>query len=171
METLQQNTSGREKLTTKHIEKGWYASVVEQTLIICQMLANDSEHLPKLKYNPATGKNDFGWVEINQDDIRQVFRVQLSFTEKMQNQLSELTRNSMIYDRAIQNPYVNKKEAFALLVGNTRQLNQLTEGVNVEENIRQTQAMAGKQPTEGGGTPPEMPIVAGAGMRAGGLLG
>lgn len=169
METLQQNTSGREKLTTKHIEKGWYASVVEQTLILCQMLANNSEQLPKLKYNPATGKNDFGWVEITQDDIRQVYKIQLSFTEKMNNPLAELNRSAMVYDRAIQNPYVNKKEAFALLIGNTKQYNQLVEGVNVEENIRQTQAMAGKQTNQETGVPPEMPMVAGAGNAPGGL--
>jgi hypothetical protein len=173
MESLQQSTSGREKLTTQHFENGWYASVVEQSLILCQMLAHDKELLPKLQYNPATGKNEFGFTEITQDDIRQVYKLQLSFTDKMQNQLAEIQRSSMIYDRAVQNRFVNPKEAFALLVGNTRQFNQLTQGVNPEENLAAMQAQAGKQPAEGGegaaGAPPEMTIPGGAGMAPGGL--
>jgi len=169
MESLLQSTSGREKLATKHIENGWYASVIEQTLILCQLLANDKEFLPKLKYNPTTGKNDFGFVEITRDDIRQVYKLSLNFTDKLSNPLAELNRSSLIYDRAIQNPYVNKKEAFALLVGNTKQYNALTEGVNVEDNIRQTQAMAGKPVGAEMGTPPENPAMAGAGIKAGGL--
>jgi hypothetical protein len=166
METLQQNTSGREKLTTKHIEKGWYSSVIEQTLVLCQMLANDSEHLPKLKYNPATGKNDFGWVEITQDEIRQVYKIQLSFTEKMSNALAETTRSAMLYDRLVENENVNRKELVALLVSNTKQLNQLTEGVNAKENLAILQAQRGKQPM---GVPGAMPIPGGAGTSPGGL--
>jgi hypothetical protein len=172
MESLRQSTSGREKLTNKHFENGWYASVVEQTLILCQMLAHDKEMLPALKYNPETGKNDLGWVEITREDIRQVYKVQLSFTEKMANQLAEMTRNAMIYDRAIKNENVNRKEAFALLIGNTKQYRQLTEGVNPQENIAAMQAVAGKEPgsgPEGAAAPPEMPMTGGAGMAAGGL--
>lgn len=166
MESLRQSTSGREKMTTDHFEKGWYTQVVENTTILCQMLANDKEMLPKLKYDPKTGKNELGWTEITRDDIRQVYRVQLSFTEKMSNQLAEIQRNSIIYDRAVKNQYCNPKEALALLVGNTKQFRQLTEGVNPEENISAMQAMAGK------GTevaPPEQTITGGAGTAMGGL--
>jgi len=56
-----------------------------------------------------------------------------------------------------------------LLVGNTRQFAQLTAGVDVEENIRQTQAMAGKPAGAEAGAPPEIPSVAGAGTAPGGL--
>jgi hypothetical protein len=167
MESLLQSTSGREKLATKHIENGWYASVIEQTLILCQMLADDSQMLPKLQYNPTTGKNDLGWVEITKDDIRQIYKIQLSFVEKMANPLSELNRMSMIYDRAIQNRFCNPKEALALLIGNTKQYLQLTSGVNPEENLAVMQAQAGKQPVAG--APGAPPAVGGAGMAPGGL--
>ncbi len=169
MESLRQSTSGREKMTTNHFEKGWYTSVVENAIILCQQLANDKEIMPQLVVNPTTGKTDLTYLEITRDDLRQVYRVQLSFTEKSSNQLSEITRNSMIYDRAVQNPYCNKKEAFALLIGNTKQYNQITAGVNVDENIKQMQAIAGKQVNQEKGVPPEMPMVAGSGISAGGL--
>lgn len=177
MESLMQSTSGREKLTTMHIENGWYASVIEQTLILCQMLADDTQMLPKIQYNPATGKSDLGWVEITLDDIRQVYKIQLSFTEKMANPLSELNRMTMIYDRAIQNRFCNPKEALALLIGNTRQYEQLTMGVNPEANLAAMQAQAGKQPGSPGGAPAGAPGgmpgtppgVEGAGMAPGGL--
>ena len=169
MESLQQSTSGREKLTTKHIENGWYADVVEQTLILLQMISNDKEFMPNLKYNPTTGKNDFGWTEIIKDEIRQVFRVQLSFTEKMSNQLAEATRNGMLYDRLIQNENVNRKELVALLVGNTKQLNQLTAGVDAQANLAAMQAAAGKPPAGGEGAPGAPPMVGGAGIAPGGL--
>jgi len=169
MESLQQSTSGREKLAASHFENGFYTAVVEQALILCQQLANDKDVMPQLAVDATTGETDLKWIEITRDDIRQVYRVSLSFTEKMSNQLAELNRQSLIYDRGIQNPFVNKKEAFALLVGNTRQFAQLTSGVNVEENIRQTQAMAGKPTGAEAGSPPEIPSVAGAGASAGGL--
>lgn len=176
MESLLQSTSGREKLTAKHIQDGWYVSVIEQTLILCQMLADDKQMLPKLQYNPATGKSDLGWVEITKDDIRQVYRIQLSFIEKMANPLAELNRMTMIYDRAIQNRFCNPKEALALLIGNTKQYLQLTTGVNPQENLAAMQAQAGKQPSgEAGGAggpagAPGMPAsVGGAGMAPGGL--
>ncbi len=167
MESLLQSTSGREKLATKHIENGWYASVIEQTLILCQLLANDKEFMPKLKYNPSSGKNDLDFVEITRDDIRQVYKIQLSFVEKMANPLSELNRMSMIYDRAIQNRFCNPKEALALLIGNTKQYLQLTSGVNPDEQLAVMQAQAGKQPVAGAlGAPP---MVGGAGTTMGGL--
>ena len=169
MESLQQSTSGREKLTTKHIENGWFADVVSQTLILCQMLADDKQQLPRLKYNPATGKNDFGWTEITKDEIRQVYKIQLDFTDKLSNPLAEMNRMSMIYDRAVQNRFVNPKEAFALLVGNTRQYQQLTEGVNPDENLAAMQAAAGKPPAGGEGAPGAPPMVGGAGTAMGGL--
>jgi hypothetical protein len=170
MESLMQSTSGREKMIADHFEKGWYTSVIENTIILCQMLADDKQMLPKLKYNPTTGKTDLGWEEITRDDIRQIYRVELSFIEKMSNQLAESQRNVMIYDRAVQNRFVNPKEAFALLVGNTRQFNKLTSGVNPEENVAAMQAQAGKQPAQGGeGAPPEQTITGGAGTSMGGL--
>jgi len=177
MESLMQSTSGREKLTTMHIENGWYTSVIEQTLILCQMLAEDKQMLPKLQYNPATGKNDLGWVEITKDDIRQVYKIQLSFIEKLANPLAEMNRNTMLYDRLIQNENYNRKELGALLVGNTKQLHQLTAGVNPQENMAAMLAQAGKQPTAGAGAgaggpagaPGMPPAVAGAGMAPGGL--
>jgi hypothetical protein len=170
MESLRQSTSGREKMSANHQEKGWYTAIVEHTLILCQMLSNDKEMMQKLQYNPTTGKSDLAWEEITRDDIRQVYRVQLSFTEKMSNQLAEIQRNAMIYDRGIKNQFVNPKEAFALLVGNTKQYRQLTEGVNPEENIAAMQAMAGKGSEQGGeNAPPEQTIVGGAGTAMGGL--
>jgi len=172
MESLLQSTSGRDKLTSKHFENGWYTDVVEQTLILTQMLANEKEYLPVVKYDEAKKKNDLLFSEISRDDIRRVYQVQLTFTEKMQNQLSELTRNAMIYDRAIKNENVNRTEALALLVGNTRQYNQLTAGVNKKENIALMQSLGGgaSKPAEGEmGAPPEQPMTAGAGTAAGGL--
>lgn len=164
MESLRQSTSGREKMTTNHFEKGWYTSVVENAIILCQQLANDKEIMPQLVVNPTTGKTDLTYLEITRDDLRQAYRVQLSFTEKMANQLAEIQRNAMIYDRGVQNRFVNPKEAFALLVGNTRQFNQLTAGVNPEENLAAMQAQAGKQPAQG-----EQSIMGGAGNAPGGL--
>jgi hypothetical protein len=168
MESLRQSTSGREKMTANHQEKGWYTSVAEQTLILCQMLSNDKEMMQKLQYNPTTGKSDLAWEEITRDDIRQVYRVQLSFTEKSSNQLVEITRTSMIYDRLLQNENVNRKELAAFLIGNTKTYNQLTSGVNPADNIQMMQSVAGKkQPTESVSS--EMPLVGGAGISAGGL--
>jgi hypothetical protein len=164
MESLRQSSSGREKMSADHFEKGWYTSVVENAIILCQQLANDKEIMPQLVINPATGKTDLTYLEITRDDLRQVYRVQLSFTEKMSNQLAEIQRNSMIYDRGIQNRFVNPKEAFALLVGNTRQFNRLTANVNPEENLAAMQAQAGKQPAPG-----EQSIMGGAGTAPGGL--
>jgi hypothetical protein len=170
MESLQQSTSGREKLTASHFENGFYTSVVEQALILCQQLANDEDVMPQLAINSASGKTELQWVEITREDMRQIYRVQLSFTEKMANQLAELQKNSLVYDRAIQNRFVNPKEAFALLVGNTKQFNQLTSGVNPEENLAAMQAQNSKQPAQGGaGAPPEQTITGGAGTAMGGL--
>ena len=167
MESLLQSSSGRDKMTAKHFENGWYVNCVEQTLILAQMLAGEKEFLPVVKYDEKKGKNDMVFEEIDRDDIRRIYEVRLTFSEKMTNQLSELNRAAMIYDRAIQNPNVSKKEAFALLIGNTKDYNRLTAGVDVEENIRQSQAMASKTPETA--IPPEMPQVAGAGIRAAGL--
>ncbi|MCK9518204.1 MAG: hypothetical protein M0R74_04110 [Dehalococcoidia bacterium] len=174
MESLMQSTAGREKMIANHFQNGWYLSVVEQSLILCQMLAGDKELMPEIKYDPTTGKNDYGWTEITQDDIRQVFKVKISFTEKMANQLAEITRKAMIYDRALKNPYVNQKEAFAWLVGNTKQYHQLTEGVNPKENVALMQAMGGAGATGGGEgagaeAPGANPLTGGAGTAMGGL--
>lgn len=171
MESLQQNTSGREKLVAKHMENGGYKALVEQSLILCQMLADEKEFMPALKYNPATGKNDFAWTEVTRDDIRSVFKVQLSFTEKMSNALAESTKNGMLYDRLIQNEQFSRKELGAMLVSNTKLYHQLTEGVDAKANLAAMQAAAGKQPgAEGGaGAPGAPPMVGGAGMAPGGL--
>jgi hypothetical protein len=164
MESLQASTSGREKMVSKHFENGWFTDLTEQTLILCQMLSTDKELLPEIKYNPEKGKSEYNWTEITQDDIRQIYQVKLSFTEKMANQLAEITRKAMIYDRALKNRYVNPKEAFAMLVGNTKQYHQLTDGVNVEENLA---AMQGAP--AGAGEAEENPLVGGAGTSMGGL--
>jgi len=169
MESLQQSTSGREKLTTKHFENGWYEDVILQTLVLCQMLADDKQNLPKLKYNPATGKNDFGWTEITKDDIRQIYKVQLSFVEKMSNPLAEMNRTSMLYDRLIQNEQFSRKELGAMLVSSTKLYNQLTEGVDAQANLAAMQAAAGKPPAGGEGAPGAPPMVGGAGIAPGGL--
>jgi len=176
MESLMQSTGGRDKLTSNHFQNGWYKDVVEQTLILCQMLSDDKELMPEIKYDPTTKKTDYGWTEITQEDIRQVYKVKISFTEKMANQLAEITRKSMIYDRAVKNPYVNQREAFAWLVGNTKQYHQLTEGVDVEQNMAMMQAAAGgggEGGAGGGGAEPaapgESPLTGGAGTAMGGL--
>jgi len=170
MESLQQSTSGREKLSASHFENGFYTAVVENALILCQMLANDKDFMPQLAIDETTGKTDLKWIEITRDDVRQVYRVQLSFVEKMSNQLAEIQKNSMIYDRGLHNRFANPKELFALLVGNTRQYNQLTSGVNPAENLAAMQAQAGKQPGQGGeGAPGEQSIAGGAGTAMGGL--
>ncbi len=169
MESLQQNTSGREKLVAKHMENGGYKTLVEQSLILCQMLAEEKEFMPQLKYNPTTGKNDFAWTEISRDQIRNVFKVQLSFTEKMSNPLAEMTKNSVLYDRLIQNEQFSRKELGALLVSNTKLYHQLTEGVDAQSNLAAMQAAAGKPPAGGEGAPGAPPMVGGAGIAPGGL--
>ena len=173
MESLMQSSTGREKMVANTIEKGWYASVVEQTLILTQMLATEKQLLPKLSYNPQTGTNELGFVEITRDDIRRVYRIQLSFTEKMSNALAELSKNAMIYDRGIQNRFVNPKEAFALLVGDTKQFRQLTEGVNPQDNLNAMAAQGnvprGTMGGGGGGEEQQQPITGGAGAAMGGL--
>nr|MDD5523517.1 hypothetical protein [Kiritimatiellia bacterium] len=168
MESLQQSTSGREKLTANHFENGFYTSVVEQTLILCQQLANDEDVMPQLRINSQTGKNDLEWIEITREDLRQVYKIQLSFTEKMANPLAEMNRATMIYDRLIQNENVNRKELVAFLIGNTKTYNQLTAGVNVAENTQTMQTVAGKPPISTG-APAESPMVGGAGTAMGGL--
>ncbi len=169
MESLLQSSTGREKLAASHFEKGWYAAVIENTLILAQMIAKDKELLPKLQYNPATSKNEFGFVEITRDDIRHVYKLQLNFTDKMSNALAELQKNSMIYDRAVQNRFVNQKEAFALLVGNTKQYRQLTEGVNPQENLQAMQVQGNVPRGTSAGSEEEMTIPGGAGITMGGL--
>ena len=83
--------------------------------------------------------------------------------------VAEATRNGMLYDRLIQNENVNRKELVALLVGNTKQLNQLTAGVDAQANLAAMQAAAGKPPAGGEGAPGAPPMVGGAGIAPGGL--
>jgi L-aminopeptidase/D-esterase-like protein len=77
----------------------------------------------------------------------------------------------MIYDRAMQNRYVNPKEAFAMLVGDTKQFRQLTEGVNPEENLAAMQAVGGggESNAGAGAGATQNPLVGGAGTSLGGL--
>jgi len=170
MESLLQTSTGRDKLSAKHIENGWYTSVVENTLILCQMLAKDNDFMPRLQYNPEDKGDKLEYVEITKDDIRRVYRIQLSFTEKMRNEMAEATIRSMKYDRIIENEKINREEAIAYLIGNDKDYNRLTSGVNVQENIAAMQAMAAAQRRPAGGTAtPEQPIPGGAGTAMGGL--
>lgn len=174
MEALQAGTSGREKLQTKHMETGWYSAVVENALVLCQMLAKKKQYLPVLKYQPEDKKNKskYDYAEITRDDIRRVYAVRLGFTEKMKNELAEVTRKTLIYDRGIQNENVNRSEAFAWLVGNDKDYTRLTAGVNIKENIATMQALAaraGTRPGAGAAPANETPAIGGAGITAGGL--
>jgi len=164
MESLLQSTSGREKLTSKHLENGWYSSVVENTLVLCQMLAKDKEYLPSISYTPESKKNGFNFSEITRDDVRRVYNVQLNFTDKLRNELSEITRKSMIYDRAIQHVGINRDELMNWFIGNDKEAKRLFEGADREANVRALQTLGG-----GAGTPKETPITGGAGTKAGGI--
>ena len=178
MESLLQSTSGREKLTARHVEQGWYSSVVENTLVLSQMLAKDKQYLPAIKYNPENkggkNKNEFNFSEITRSDIRRVYSVQLSFTDKMRNEMAEFSMKTAKYDRLVENENVNRQEALAWLIGNDRDYNRLTAGVNPEDNLKTMQALAqAQQAKPAGGTSPaaasEIPAIGGAGAALGGL--
>jgi len=172
MEALSAGTSGREKMQTGHVEKGWYSAVAENALVLCQMLAKKKQYLPVLKYTPEDKKqkSKYDFAEITRDDIRRVYLVRLGFTEKMKNELAEITRKAMIYDRGIQNENVNRSEAFAWLVGNDKDYTRLTAGANAKENIATMQALAARAGARpGAGAPAEQPAIGGAGTTMGGL--
>jgi len=171
MESLMQSSSGREKLTAQHFENGWYGSVVENTLILCQMLAKDKEFLPEINYTPES-KKKFNYSEITRDDIRRVYRVQLSFSEKMRNEMAEASIRSMKYDRLIQNENYNREELAAWLLGDDKLTKRLTAGASKEANIQMMQALTqrgGAGVGGGAGVPPEQTIPGGAGTALGGL--
>lgn len=174
MESMLQNVSGREKLVSQHIEEGWYAGVVENTLILDQIIAPERSWVSQLVYDPSTKKQDVERLEITRDDIRQVYRVQMTFTDKMRNKMAEHGMRVAIYDRCIENPMVNREEAVSYLVDNDKDFKRLTSGVDVEANIKMMQQIAGTVPKAGppgetAGLPNEMPTVAGAGLAGGGL--
>jgi len=140
---------------------------VENTLVLSQLLAKDKTYLPSISYTPESKKNKFNFSEITREDIRRVFNVQLSFSDKMKNELSEITRKSILYDRMIQSEKINRSEALAWLVGNEKEYVRLTSGVNEKENIATMQALSSK--AAGAAPAGEMPIVGGAGSALGGL--
>jgi len=165
MESLLQSTSGREKLTARHVENGWFSAVIENTLVLSQMLAKDKQYLPSISYVPESKKNKFDFSEISRADIRRVYTVQLSFQDKLRNELSEMTRKSMIFDRAIQHEGVNRDELMNWFIGNDKESKRLFSGVDREENMRILQSL-GKG---GGEAPKETPITGGKGLTGGGL--
>lgn len=153
LESLLQTSSGREKATAKHIENGWYKPITLLTLIYQQILINDKDEytfMTTLKPGDAReglkeGDKYFAAASVTTDDIRQDWRVEFNFREKLRNFIAESSHRIQVYDRMIQNRKVNEEEALRYLIGDEYVANRLMSGVasDREQWIKDVQSRGG----------------------------
>jgi len=168
MESLYERISGREKLSGKHLENGWYLDVIENSLILAQ-LVGENESFQTLGFNTKEKKNEFITTSITKDEIRHIYRVHLTFLDKMRNKLAEASMRQANYDRLIQNEEMGRSALADYLISDERVSDLLKRGADREANLATMQQLS----SGGGGVEGEAaalpPGAAGAGTAGAGL--
>jgi len=166
MESLYERISGREKLSGKHLENGWYRDIIEHTLILAQLI-NENETFQTLGFNKDKKSYEVVTTEITKDEIRHVYRVQLTFLDKMRNQMADSSIRQANYDRLLQNENVDRIEAIKYLLGDERISDRIMRAADPNANLAVMQQLQGGGGVEGA---PALPAGAeGAGVAGGGL--
>ena len=165
LEGLLQVSTNREKATAKHVENGWYKSVCRHTLIMNQVLiGSDDGYTIERTADKAEGKRKAGeryfeLASVTQNDVRQEWRMEFNFREKLRNFLAESSHRIQVYRELVKDEKVNPDEARAYLVGDEYLADRLTRGANPEERRAQLAAQS-----QQGGAQPLNPITAGRGV-------
>jgi len=168
MESLFERVSGREKLSAKHLENGWYRDVIENTLILAQLIG-DEETFQTLGYDRNEKKYKFLTTTVTKDEIRQIYRVQLTFLDKMRNSMAEASIRQANYDRMLQNENVDRTEALKYLLADERVADRLMQSASPEQNLATMERLQGGAGGGGQGQPGAQPAAEGAGIAGGGL--
>ena len=166
MESLLQVSSGREKAAARHSE-GWVKQVTLQTLIHNQILIGDKDEYTIMV---SAGKNDakgnvnegdtmFKLAGVSADEIRQEWRLEFNYREKLKNFIAEAGMRLQQYDRLKENPNVNQEELVHFMLGDEYVADRLMRGADVEGNTRLLLAQGG-----GGGQSTPDPAQAGRGV-------
>lgn len=167
MESLYERISGREKLSGKHLENGWYQDVIENTLILSQIIGNEEEILQTLGYNKEKEKYEFLTTTVTKEEIRHVYRIELTFLDKMRNVMAEASTRQATYDRMIANEHADRRKALKYLIGNERVAEDIMLEAQPDNNLNVMKQMSGRSGNSEESTLP--PGAAGAGIAGGGI--
>ena len=170
VESLLQTSSGRDKLSAKNIENGWYKQVSEQTLIHQQMLVEDKSEFVRLRTADEStegrkvGDKFFELASVSADEIRQQWRFEFNFREKLRNSMGEASQRAEQYSTLKSNPKVNQEELLRWYIGDEFTAGKLLEGVDEEANIALMERLAMAQNAQQDQQPQGNPADAGRGI-------
>jgi len=137
LESIMSTSTSRQRLTSRRYENGWHKWITMLTLIYNQILIEDKDEFPTeliAAVGDGSGRKPGERYSIintvTVDDIRNKFRVEFNYREKLANILSEFNVRSQTWDRLSKSEYINPEELANYLVGDEHIVRRLRRGID-----------------------------------------